>query len=629
MRQLGTLFIVVTFFCHFEVNAQQFVTELENSEQFTKLASLPLNSNLGQVQSIKLVVDLKTEKIYFINSKLYQFHAHFCANVMHDDSSIDVFNRLNYGTSENRKYLLGNVNFNPVSQSYFIDLSVFDYMPADLLIQLFHTVNSHAFFKDNLALLLNTERLMGLGKELQKSIRVITPSELYKDQTYQLISPGTCVGRIRFEPNLDSLKAPLHPDDILITHGTPSYIPNVLAVITDEFQTPLSHLSILGKNRKIPIAVDKKLMQDTDFIKLEGKWVKLQLDELKLSYSPRSKEHVTIRSSGKEIHLKCDSLTQEIIRVNSLEKAGPNTIGNKAANFGFLNRIASVGSFKTPESAFAIPFYYYLKHVQTTNIQALLVQLKQSNSINEDSLKLLLKNLQTEIKQTRLDSTLIQKIYNQLKLSEYSTFRFRSSTNAEDFKGFSGAGLYESKTVDLSSESKTIEKAVLAVWASLWSFEAFQERRFFHLSDENLAMGILVHRSFPQEEANGVVITKNVYRSHYPGFSVNVQLGDVSVVEPPLGIICDQISVIYELTESGFNRTVEYISNSSLTNTQVLSPEELKKLEVAIETVKKAFWKERRSLRTLVYDDFGLDIEFKIQGEKRELYLKQVRYFNE
>ena len=64
------------------------------------------------------------------------------------------------------------------------------------------------------------------------------------------------------------------------------------------------------------------------------------------------------------------------------------------------------------------------------------------------------------------------------------------------------------------------------------------ERSYFGIDQKSVAMAILCHRSFPGESANGVVITKNLYRKNYRGFVVNAQKGDVSVVKPPIDVTC-------------------------------------------------------------------------------------------
>ena len=49
-------------------------------------------------------------------------------------------------------------------------------------------------------------------------------------------------------------------------------------------------------------------------------------------------------------------------------------------------------------------------------------------------------------------------------------------------------------------------------------------------------------RSFDNEVANGVMITKNLYNENH-AFTINVQFGEASVVKPPHGIIPDQVLV--------------------------------------------------------------------------------------
>lgn len=84
----------------------------------------------------------------------------------------------------------------------------------------------------------------------------------------------------------------------------------------------------------------------------------------------------------------------------------------------------------------------------------------------------------------------------------------RSSTNAEDLKGFNGAGLYESISVKVQVhifvkhlialclqapfEEKDVQAAVLGVWVSVWNHRAFAERRAFGIDESDVVMSILV-----------------------------------------------------------------------------------------------------------------------------------------
>jgi hypothetical protein len=620
--------ICLLLLCSLQGYGQNAVTKLEHLKQFKELASAPLNSNLGEVASIKVIVEINSKKVHFIHSKRYKFHYEYCVEVLNYPYSVSIFNEYNYGSTNERQFYFGNVNFMEASKSYFLDLSVFDQMPEQDVIAFVKILQSNAYFGKELKLLLNTERLMASKAVFQKEIPIILPETLYKDQLTQEVSQGSCVGKIRIVENLDSLKN-VSPNDILVLHGTPSYFPNVKGILLDEFQTPLSHLVILGNNRGIPILAKKDLFRDSSILQLNGSWVafKVEANRFSLKASKPDPESVKITRLAQ---LSIDTTINYLVPVQQFRIVGSSAIGNKAANFGTLEAFKNKGNYATPEAAFAIPFYFYKKHLSQST-ELLIQQLLQHPPSNEDSLRLLLKTVRNSIKQTSVDPTLIALIDTELRKSPYTTFRFRSSTNAEDALGFSGAGLYDSKTVDLNDSTKTIEKALKAVWASCWTFEAFQERRFFDISDENLAMGILVHRSFPIEKVNGVIISKNVYRSNYPGISINAQVGDVSVVEPPEGVTCDQITIIHELEFSHFNRSVEYIGTSSLTDgNPILSEQELISIEAAVEVLKKHYWNSQPKLRLYFkeYDNFGLDIEFKLEGENRQLYFKQVRIYN-
>ncbi|MEG0851164.1 MAG: pyruvate, phosphate dikinase, partial [Flavobacterium sp.] len=155
---------------------------------------------------------------------------------------------------------------------------------------------------------------------------------------------------------------------------------------------------------------------------------------------------------------------------------------------------------------------------------------------------------------------------------------------------------------------------------------SYNERELFGIDQHNIAMGVLVHRSFPDELANGVIITKNIFRENFPGITVNIQKGENSVVKPEKGEICEQF-VAYHFN-SGTNDDdfdVDYTSISNLNNNEpLLSRKEMSRLFLVSSKIEEKMY---RYWRKNTYHP--VDIEFKIVGENRDLYIKQVRPFNE
>jgi hypothetical protein len=197
--------------------------------------------------------------------------------------------------------------------------------------------------------------------------------------------------------------------------------------------------------------------------------------------------------------------------------------------------------------------------------------------------------------------------------------RCRSSTNNEDLEGFNGAGLYDSFThrPDEGDLSKTVKQ----VWASLWNFRAYDERDLHRIDHLGAAMGVLVHPNFDDELANGVAVTKNPYDPVWPGFYVNVQVGESLVTNPDPDATPDEllISAIGEHDEY----ETQYIRRSTLTTggRPVMTDEQLAGLTGLLATIQAGF----KAIYAKDDDDgFAMDVEFKVDAAGR-LAVKQAR----
>ncbi len=609
--------------------AQTSLPELNFRSDFDLFSGPPLSDKYGDVSSVKVVFDLESQLLFFVNSTLYRYHHDFCRDQLFYTYGLAHFNEVNYTNHRQQRFLLGTINYFESLDQYALEISTSDFMPLQRLLELYKRVSDASFMKDKLAILVNSSRLQRAQVYLESYAPVVHPSEIYKNLTYQAVSKQRAYGRLRFVNDLDEEMDDLKPTDIIVINETPVYLPLVAGIIVTEFQTPLSHLTLLGQNRKIPICAYKLAYQNSDLKDLENQMVRFSVgvDTLTVERSNGS-DKISTRKR-REIKLKYNLTIDSIMNIESVTRKSYKAVGNKAANFAILYRLSQKGRFKTPESAFVIPFYFYDRHLATSNAQPLIDKLLLHDSLrlNTDSLRFYLQRIRNEIKQTPMDVRLLVKVKSRiLYLGDYRRMRFRSSTNAEDARGFSGAGLYSSKTGILMDSTKPIDKAIKKVWASMWSFEAFSEREYYRMNHRQAYMGVLVHRSFPDEQVNGVAITKNLYRKDYDGFVVNAQIGEESVVKPSQYVVSDQFVCYPESRPRDIS--VDVITTSSLNNGELVMTEtEIQLLANQLEIIKEYFHYHAQVAKP--YFDFGMDVEFKLDGETRQLYIKQARLYND
>lgn len=631
MRMIKVLTIIVTALVLFQSCAQTSEKILKDKSEFMEMSSEPLYQKYGQVSSLKLVYDTQYNKLHFISSKDYEYHYEYCINELGFPGDLNDFNRTEYSGSDSRRFLIANINYYHALDKYALELGPSDRMSAKQLQLLLTSVQSQIYIDKALYLMLNTIHVQSIANELD-GFNTLSPAEVYGGQIYQPISKKTITGIVRVVNDWNKEKDLIGPNDIIILNDIPLSFPIVAGVIVKDFQTPLSHVTLLGQNRKIPICAYTKAFEDDELLAKNGDTVLFEVLQDTFYIEKTTKKLTLLQFKAEPIKLRKNLDVDTLMGIEFVKARHVDIVGNKAANFSELYRWGKKDGYKTPEAAFAIPFYFYDQHIKTSWANTLIQDLLQKDNLHrsreevEKDLKLIRQAIKREVPNVRL----VNDIRKKLQQSGYTTFRFRSSTNAEDMKGFSGAGLYTSKTVDLNSEKKTIEKALLKVWASVWSYDAFMERLIYNIDQSTVAMGILVHRSFPNEAVNGVAITTNLYRDNYLGFVVNAQLGDVSVVAPDNGVICDQFICYPDESVSEFGKEnvgIDVITTSSLNNGElVMSPEEIQRLANTLELIKQRYL--RKHYVSGSFFNFGLDIEFKLDEETRELYIKQMRVYN-
>ncbi len=625
--------------CTYQGGTLDYLTSIRCRQDFTVLESKPLSQNYGNVQSIKLIYDIKKQSIYFIDSKKYTYHFDFCSDYLKSYDDLIDFNNNEYSDSPKRKYVLANLNYYAASGLYTLELFADDRCPASYVLAMYQSVQKHTYFAEQVRLLNKTAETQRIINENGKKIPFVSVDEIFGKQTFQPMIIASSYGYLRKVDKLAFDTFAFKKHDIIVTNFLPNNFPYAQGIVTSVFQTPLCHVNILSHNRKTPNCAYKLAFDDALIKKYLNQLVYFEVTAdtfiIRKADPKKAMAYWNLKEHKPTKILNCNTTVNTLLDIKNVNMYSVSVVGGKAANFGELDKIKLNDNSKIPmpEGAFAIPFYFYKQHLMRNNILPLITNLLVHPEIKEDRVQLekALQRIQDSILKSPIDASLLLAVMEKLKANgTYTEFRFRSSTNAEDVPGFNGAGLYDSKTGSVTNPKKTVELAIKKVWASLWDIRAFEEREAASISQSSVAMGVLVHRAFGTEEANGVAITKDLYRKGYPAFTINIQKGENSVVLPTDSSTCEQFLIKFSGALTGNHSTaVEYISHSSLNEQKaLLTDAEIEILTNYLVAIKHHFYSRlNMAFKGVDYDDFGMDVEFKLDKTTRKIYIKQARTY--
>lgn len=610
-----------------------FKEQITSAADFNALKGEPLSQNYANIECVKLVYDLRSNRLYYVQSKKYRWHYDFISRVLGCTDDLTTFNRYNYSTGPERTYILATLNYNTSTKRYFLQFAPPDQLNKTLIRKIYSKIGETFEPEKHIKVLINTTSLQLLKAELTTEFPVINSDELFKNQSYQAICNGQAQGELLFI-HADSINpVTSYKNKIIILEGNSNNLPLCAGVICNTYQTPLSHIALLTQNRRTPCAFQKAVHLKTEFRKLQHQWVKLTVSDTTLQLHPVTKNE-NAKTKKPVLQLLWDTVYCQVTPIASISLKETHRYGAKTCNLSELYRFQKKNTtFDLPRYAFGIPLAFYIAHLKRAGVWTTVQHL---NNLPDSVALTQLKKIRKAIKQTPVSKELLTELHQKLCLPhpEIKKWRFRSSSNAEDLDQFNGAGLYDSESGSFTDTLHSIEKAIQKVWASLWTNRAYNERRFFNINNQHVGMGLLVHPTIDHEVVNGVAITKNLYRKGYvTGFVINLQKGEESVVSPKSDVIAEQfVTYIDKEYDLYLNASaIDWITMSSLNpGKSLLNLEEIKQLSILLKQIKTHFYYKQRLFSKTDFKDFALDIEFKFLPEingKRRLYLKQVRPF--
>jgi hypothetical protein len=635
------------------VAAPEYLNRIGCRSDFDALASVPLSASIPGATSAKVVFDIRgTEKLYFQNSKLYQIHYEFAsthlsvAQGMPDVGSLPVFNQTEYSLPS-RHFILGAVTYYEGPKYWALELAPYDTADAAMIERLYRAVKANAYFGDSLVVHPTSDLGEAACKNLPADIHVKSTAQIFAGIDYQPLNVSTSIGTLRFVSKEDLENAYFSFRDIVVLETIPGDISVTAGIITQDFQTPLSHINVLSMNRGTPNMGLRGAMTNEKLRALAGKPVKLVVGAESWSVTEVTQAESDAwwdAHKPKPIDLPAADLSvtdlRDIAKVTvessdqtmfqSITKA-TYAFGAKAANYSILANTPNVPIRK----AFAIPIYYYMQFMQENGfdqqVKAMLADPEFQSSLPVQELRLF--QLRTAMLEGKVNAQLQSLLKQKLK-TEYlnEKMRFRTSTNAEDLNGFPCAGCYDSHTGD-PTKWDSVLLAMKETWSGVWFYRTFREREYNGIDHLKVGMALLVHHNFDEEEANGVAVTQNIFvpSGLDPAYYVNVQWGgDSEVVRPEPGTTSDEF--LFYLRSDG--DTVVSISHSNQIPADagrdtVLTAKQAHKLGLALNEIHKRFDPAYGFLSGNT-GWYAMDVEFKFDNEAdptkdAELFIKQAR----
>ena len=591
------------------------VTSLPDRATFDALSYRKDQSpdDFAYVKFVLLDMDTDRPRVYFINSEQHRYHVTFREALGLEPTGAGTLS----GTIVHHP---NRVARNGAAADYHFEFWPFTHYRFDVVAHA-QTVlaASMPLLEDNLVYYVPKIAIPAHEREAasyrDSRVGIVFDENVLPERGFVSLNAADGFGRLRImapgeRPN---------PRDIVIYEALPNELPRVAGIITTVPQTPLSHVNLRAVQDGVPNAFIHAALDVTDIGDFVDKYVRYSVTDDGWSMREASRAEVdgfyaSSRPANEQTPQRDLSVTS-ITALSEIKFDDWTAFGVKAANLAVLGRL----SFPTGTipDGFAVPFHFYdefMKHNGFyTEIKSMLAdpEFQSDLGVQEEQLN----DLRQLIRGAPMPRWIMDDLAElQASFPEGTSIRCRSSTNNEDLPGFSGAGLYDSRTQH--PDEGHIAKCIKQVYASLWNFRAFVERDFHRVNHLATAMAVLTHPNYSEELANGVAVSFDPVNGDPDAYYVNVQVGEDLVTNPLALSVPEEI-----LLRRDGEATILASSNQAAEGDQIMSSDHLAQLREYLTVIHEHF---RSLYNPGSGEPFAIEVEFKITSDNI-LAIKQAR----
>ncbi len=584
---------------------------------------VPYHRHLQDLEFVKFyIIGVATDNmgIYFMNTETHRIHPDF-------GDAIGLWEDPLWGQG----YMGGEIIYHPnvVAPDGSLGVYLYQFQPMDVypfgdVARSYEVLAAiMPLLNDNLAYYPMLRRALPLYHRERalyddSRINVVLREDILPDVPFSPLNVGDGYGFLR----LMSMEERPDPRDVVIYETIPNELSRVAGLITTVPQTPLSHVNLRAVQDGVPNAFIRDALDDGDIDDLIGTYVHYSVTAD--GYSIRAATPAEVEAyfaASRPPGTQTPERDLTVTQITDLDDIGFddwNAFGVKAANVAVLRTLGFPDG--TVPDGFAAPFYFYDEFMKHNGFYDDIEEMLEDPDFQSDygTQEKELKKLRKKIKQGETPDWIIDALEEmQATYPEGQSLRYRSSTNNEDLPGFSGAGLYDSKTQDPEeTEEDGIDKSIKGVWASLWNFRAFTEREFHRIDHLATATGVLVHPNYSDELANGVAVSFDPIYGTEGSYYVNTQLGEDLVTNPDAHSVPEEI-----LLDLSGSYTTLATSNQVPGGQLLLSDAQIGQLRRHLQAIHDHF----EGLYDPGPDEpFAMEIEFKITSDD-VLSIKQAR----